>query len=165
MDDGDLVLADGYTVPIEAVFDEMLERWGRPVAIVADFYRRPDLLDVAATYGYFEDDNLIFRRMGPGDGGEDVRRFRRMAKDRFLAIRKAGLIRHAFGTARTVQDSSGNEKLAKETERGRAGCDDAATAIVLAAAQVDRMLSEPETDTGPVMVYESGADDWGPEWD
>ena len=64
----------------------------------------------------------------------------------------------AFAVARLVSDPGGNQKIAKHNERGMRGRDDAAVAVVLAAAELDRMReSGPVEAETPQLVYS--------EWD
>ena len=134
----DLIQFNG-TVAVDQVIAEAMARWGRPLAVVSDFYRISECRHVLEGHGYFEDDEtIILRRMGWGDGSEDLRAFRRMVAEGSLAIRKSLLLRSSFAAARTIGDISGNEKLAKLTERGGRGVDDAAAAVLIGCAEVHR---------------------------
>ena len=139
MQAGDDLMQFNGTVSVDQVIAEAMERWGRPVAVVSDFYRISECRNVLEGHGYFEDDEtIILRRMGWGDGSEDLRAFRRMVAEGSIRIRRSLLLRSSFAAARTIGDSSGNEKLAKLTERGGRGVDDAAAAVLIGCAEVHR---------------------------
>ena len=54
--------------------------------------------------------------------------------------------------ARTISDASGNEKMAKETERTTRGKDDAVAALVIATAEVHRRTMAP-VSTGFTITH------------
>ncbi|MXY96386.1 MAG: hypothetical protein F4Z29_01235 [Gemmatimonadetes bacterium] len=162
---GDLLQIPGPTVSADDVVAEAFDRWGRPVFIVADHYRRHELEHHLEAHGYSEDaGNLVFRRMGWQDGGEDLRAFRRLAAAGEISFRTTLLMRESFAAARTTADTVGNEKMAKETERSTRGRDDVAAAAVIASGEVERREREPQgqgarwygdasAPTGYGMVY------------
>ena len=157
--DGDLVLVPGATVSVDQVVAEAIARWGRPVCVVADYYRITECRHALEGYGFYEDDGtVVLRRMGWGDGAEDLRRFRRMIAERSLRIRKSRMLRSSFSVARTVSDQSGNEKLAKLTERGGRGVDDAAAAVLIGCAEVNRRQTTPVE--GGVYIEDVPAYGW-----
>ena len=136
---GDLVLAGDFVTDIPAFLGLCIQRWGQPAAIVCDQWRINELRQalVASPVAVVP---LIVRRMGPRDGGEDVRRFRSVAMSGRLKPVASMLTRQALAEARTQGDASGNEWIATGSTSGRRkrGRDDAACALVLAAAEFDR---------------------------
>ena len=151
--DGDLILSDGPTVNPDTVLYEAIARWGRPEVIVSDFFRLTELSFACDALGYSTDrDNLVLRRMGWRDGSEDLRLFRRAVASDAIRIRDSSLMRHSFMAARTVSDASGNEKLAKETERSTRGKDDLAAAVVIAVAEQNRQDNMPPSQSFLVHV-------------
>ena len=150
--DGDLLILPGATVQVDQVMAEAQARWGaRPVAVVSDYFRISESRFVLENLGYVERETLIYRRMGWGDGAEDLRRFRRMIADGTLLFRKSLLMRTSFSVARTISDLSGNEKMSRETERNTKGKDDPTAGILIAAAECHRRESTP-VESG-VYVY------------
>ena len=134
----DLIILPGPSVAVDQVMAEAIVRWGRPAYVVSDFFRITESRWVLDQLGYVEGETSIYRRMGWGDGSEDLRLFRRMVAEKALRFRRSLLLRQSFAAARTLADQSGNEKLAKETERTTRGKDDAVAALVIAAAEVQR---------------------------
>ena len=148
VDAGDLVMQEGSrVVDVGAVMDEAVARWGQPSVIVGDRYRQRELEGHAIRYGMtIANGGLQLRGQGYRDGSEDVREFQRMAMDRRLVVPRSDLLRRAFAAARVISDMAGNQKIAKEGERGRTGRDDTAVAVVVAAAEVSRQLEEPQEE-------------------
>lgn len=143
----DLIQVSGPTVDVDQVITEAMARWGRPACVVTDYFRISESRHVLESHGYIEDDEtLIYRRFGWGDGSEDLRGFRRMVASKSLRFRRSLLLRASFSVARTISDASGNEKMAKLTERGGRGVDDCAAAAVIAVAEVNRRYTTPVTD-------------------
>ena len=152
VDAGELLIQEGRrTVNLDDFLAACLTRWGRPYCIVADRYRQGELLDVLDRYGY-ADDFVAWRGMGYKDGSEDVRRFHRIVTDRGAMFKRSLLLRTAFSVARLVSDPAGNLKIAKQTERGGPGKDDAAVAVVLGLAEADR-LAESGRTAGPTFRF------------
>ncbi|MDE2814303.1 MAG: terminase large subunit [Gemmatimonadota bacterium] len=134
--DGSLSLAEGHTVPVEGLLEKAFRRWGAPALIVADRFRKGELLDALESTG-LRNCRLISRGMGFRDGAEDVRRFRDAVLRGKVSVRPSLLFRQALQEARTVSDVKGNEKLAVRGQGGRRrrGRDDVAAAAVLAVAE------------------------------
>ena len=141
---GELLVVPGRTVPVDALLREVLARWGTPGAIVADRWREAELRD-ALDAAQFPLTKLVVRGMGFMDGGEDVRMFRRAILNGNVKPNVSLLLRSAFAEARTVSDTAGNQKLAKDTQGGRRASarDDAAAAAILAVAEGVRRGSAP----------------------
>ena len=151
--DGDLLILPGPSVAVDQVVGEAIARWGRPAVVVSDYFRITESRWCLEQLGYIEKEDLIYRRAGWFDGAEDVRLFRRMVAEKSLAIRRSGLLRQSFASARTLSDQSGNEKIAKETERSNRGKDDAAAAVVIATAEVHRRQLIPSEVGGFQVVH------------
>ena len=151
--DGDLLILPGPSVAVDQVVGEAIARWGRPAVVVSDYFRITESRWCLEQLGYIEKEDLIYRRAGWFDGAEDVRLFRRMVAEKSLAIRRSGLLRQSFASARTLSDQSGNEKIAKETERSNRAKDDAAAAVVIATAEVHRRQLIPSEVGGFQVVH------------
>ena len=136
--EGTLCTLGGRTVPVEALLEIAVERFGRPAAIVCDRWRIGELVDSISALGL--DVPLVSRGQGFKDGAEDVRRFRTAILDGMVRPTPSLLLRLAMREAVVVTDPAGNSKLAKATEGGRRrrARDDAVAAAILAAAHVHR---------------------------
>lgn len=151
--EGELVVHPGRVVEAAAVLRDAIERWGTPVAVVADRYREAELRQgLANTHGrcYVE-----VRGMGYVEGADDVRTFQRAVLAGDVHAKRSLLLRSAIGEARVVGDTSGaNFKLAKSSEGGRRARlrDDAAAASILAVASGCREAIR-ETNRRPLRVY------------
>ncbi len=132
---GELIQVGTHTVDLRAFLDEILERWGKPRAIVADRYAEDRLRETLQNAG-FPLVGLILRGQGFRDGSEDVDRFRRHLLKGKVTPHKSLLLRSAMSEARTIADPAGNEKLAKSGEGKRIrGRDDAVAAGILSVAE------------------------------
>ena len=133
---GDLLIAGRRTSDLSALLQETVRRWGRASALVCDTYRVKDLKDALEDVRYPRVP-LTVRRMGFGDGSEDLRLFRRACLDGKVKPERSLLLRSAMGEARVTFDNSGNSRLAKKVEGGRRhrARDDAAAAALLAVAE------------------------------
>ena len=153
---GELLMQEGRVVDLDEFLMVCFERWGIPYQIVADRYRQPELLDALERHGFGEH-SVTWRGMGFKDGAEDVRRFQKVIVGSWAAFNDSLLLRAAFASARLIRDTAGNQKIAKQTERGGPGKDDAAVAVVLGLAEADRILeSEASKPTqAPVMVFDA----------
>ena len=130
-----LVLGERYS-DVAGLLSAVVERWGRPAAIVADRWREAELREVLDKAG-FPQTALLFRGQGFKDGAEDVRRFRKACLELAVVAPESLLLRSAIGEARVVSDPAGNSKLAKQSQGGRRARarDDAAAAAILAVAE------------------------------
>ena len=114
-DAGELVQIGGRVVPVGPFLAEAVRRYGRPQAIAADRWRAGELEDGVREAGL----NLpepTWRGQGWRDGAIDVRGFRSAVLDGRVAAPVSLAMRAAFAEAKTVTDSSANEKLAKAGE-------------------------------------------------
>ena len=149
-----VVHADRRVVDLDKVVEEAVTRWGVPEVVIGDRYRGRELEQVAERYGLTPDNGgLVLRGQGYRDGGDDVREFMRLAIDRKLMVPRSDLLRRAVAACRTKADDAGNKKIAKEGERGRTGRDDAAVALVVAAAEVGRQNGMPTAHAGPAFIF------------
>ena len=132
---GELMVTPGRAVDVPALLLAALEAWGRPRWVVADRYRRRDLLASLEDAG-FPLAVLIERGQGYKDGAADVRGWRRALLERRVKVAPSLLLRSAMMEAVVIANPSGDVKLAKSTEGGRRhrAKDDAAAAAVLAVA-------------------------------
>ena len=152
---GELLLMGNRTVPVADLFAEALERWGEPAVIGCDFFRKGRLQE--ALEGGGMDPVVTFRRMGWGDGSEDLGDFRRAALEGKFQTPISKMLRGALADAVTVADHAGSEKPGKNSENGRRlrARDDSLAACILAVAVGLRMeLTPPEPSR---MVIAGGA--------
>ena len=118
-----------------ALLREVLDRWGRPVAVVCDRWRVAELRQALEGVG-FPIAAMVERGMGYRDGGQDVRDFRAAVLADKVRPSRSLLLRAALSEARVTTDPSGNAKLAKGAQGGRRlrARDDAAAAAILAVS-------------------------------
>ncbi|MDD9989178.1 MAG: hypothetical protein OXQ31_23095 [Spirochaetaceae bacterium] len=141
---GELVTTPGRAPDYAALLADVVKRWGRPVAVVADRYRERDLHDAMADAGIAAP--FVPRGQGYVDGAADVREFRRAVVGGDVTPVPSLLLRHALSGAVVVSDQSGNAKLAKASEgnRRQRHRDDAAAAAVLAVSEGRRRARLPQ---------------------
>ena len=148
-DRGELVQIGGRVVPVGDFMQEAVIRFGKPQAIAADRWRAGELEDGVKAVGL----NLpepTWRGQGWRDGAVDVRAFRSAVLDGKVAAPVSMAMRAALSEAKTIQDSSSNEKLAKsgEGQHRRRGRDDLAAAIILAVAEGTRREADKPVSRG-----------------
>ena len=143
VEDGDLVLTPGKHVAVSDFIDEAFSRWGLPDVLVCDRYRLRELSEVMAT---FPEVPIVWRSTGFFSASEDLRRFRKRVMDGWVKVQPRMIWRSCLANARTITDSSGNEKLAKTGApwRSSRARDDAMAALILATAEMDRLLQVPQ---------------------
>ena len=131
---GRLTVADGLRVPTVAGLVERIMGW-RPIGLVCDRFRLPELLDAAA--GRVRVAPRIARW---SSAAEDVRALRRLALDGPLSVEPAsrGLIATALSVAAVKSDDQGSTRLVKRDPNNSTGRDDVAAAAVLAAGAWSR---------------------------
>lgn len=134
-DRGELVQGGGRVADIGALLDTVLDRWGRPVAIVIDRWREAELRQHLEAIR-FPMATVETRGQGFRDGGQDVRDFRAAVLGGHVRPVESLLMRSAMYEARVVSDPAGNRKLAKGSQGGRRyrAKDDAAAAAILAVS-------------------------------
>lgn len=132
----ELLISGRRVASIPGLLKAVLERWGRPGAIVCDRYREGELRDALEAVKFPLAD-LVIRGQGFRDGAEDVRQFRRACLGERVQPATSLLLRAAMSEARVKGDDAGNEKLSKGTEGGRRlrARDDATAAAILAVAE------------------------------
>ena len=145
---GNLIQLGGRATDIKDLVIEAVSRYGIPQMICCDRWRDAELVDSlnAAQVPVFVDR----RGMGWRDGSEDVRGFLKACLMGKVVPIKSLLLRSAISEARTVYDTAGNAKLAKNTQGGRRrrGRDDAAAAAILAVAAGYRAAARAPQDIG-----------------
>ena len=131
---GELLLAGDMVSDIRELLTEALQRWGTPAGVVADRFKKAELLQHLNALDF--DVDVVLRGMGFRDGSEDVRGFQLAALDGHLTPVKSLLLRASMSEARLVGDVTGNWKLAKGSEGGRRSRakDDVVAAAILAVA-------------------------------
>ena len=132
---GDLMQIGNRTVDLSAALGEAVSRWGEPVAVVYDNYRKPTLED--ALDKRLPRPERIVRRFGEYDGGEDLGNMRLHAREGRLKWPRSRIARYTWSKARTQFGAqNGNEYLAKAGAR-QIG-DDIALAMILATSEAHR---------------------------
>ena len=133
---GELFQAGRRVSDVGALLREVLDRWGRPVAVVCDRWRVAELRQALEGAG-FPIAAMVERGMGYRDGGADVRDFRAAVLADKVRPSRSLLLRAALAEARVTSDAAGNAKLSKGAQGGRRlrARDDAAAAAVLAVAE------------------------------
>ena len=141
---GELVTLGGLAVPVAELLAIALDRFGRPVCVVADRWREAELRD-ALTKAGVPPAAVETRGQGYLDGGADVREFRRAVLEGRVTPAPSLLLRSAMSEARTVSDPAGNAKLSKGSQGGRRvrARDDAVAASILAVAVGSRRRGTP----------------------
>lgn len=140
---GELGLSGEHAVDLPDILAQLRQRWGRPAAIVADNWRKDALREALRRAGFRGAGKLIFRGNGYRDGSQDLEAFRAAALNGTLKPVPSLLLRAGMREARISVDTSGNGKLAKQTQGGRRSKarDDAIAAAILAVAEGHRELA------------------------
>ncbi|MDE0139352.1 MAG: terminase large subunit [bacterium] len=138
--EGTLLTLGRQSSDVGALVAEALRRFGRPRVVVADRWRRVQLLE-ALEDAKVPRAEVVTRGMGFKDGGEDVSRFVRACADGQVVPSRSLLMRSALSVARTQTDAAGNRKMTKAKRRAR---DDCAVAAVLAVAEGRRRAAVAE---------------------
>ena len=135
--EGDLLVIGRRVVPVAELVREALERWQRPVRIIADYHHERELRQ-ALEAADFPAAALVTASMGGlKDSLGRVRDFRRAVNGGRVWCRPRLLVRSSMANARTVADSMGEERLIKGgvTGRRRTARDDVAVAIAAAVSE------------------------------
>lgn len=153
-DRGELIQGGRRVADIEALLDVVLDRWGRPEAIVIDRWREAELRQHLESLR-FPMAAVLTRGQGYKDGGQDVRDFRAAILGGFVRPTESLLLRSAMAEARVVSDPAGNAKLSKATQGGRRhrARDDAAAAAVLAISAGYRQWHQGREQTRAGGAY------------
>lgn len=137
----ELIESGKRVLDIAGVLDELLLRWGTPSALVVDRHRETELRE-ALEEALFPQIPLVCRGMGFIDGSADVRAFHRSIGRGWLAADKSLLLRHCIGVTLLQTDPAGNQKIKRHGPKVK---DDAAVALVLAAAEAYRRRGKTES--------------------
>ena len=140
-DMGQLEIAEGLRVqPPSALWELVRFTWGRPLVLVCDRFRLPELED-AVKHGA----RLEPRVSRWSDAAFDIRSLRQMALDGPLAVDKdsRALLATSLSRAMVKSDDQGNTRLVKEGTNNTSR-DDVAAALVLACGAMAR---KPKTPT------------------
>ena len=135
----ELIVAGRRVSDISILMTSAVTRYGTPELIVCDAWRLAQLKEVLEQIG-FPLTSIVTRRMGPKDGGADIRRFRRTCLSGHVRPETSLLLRSAISEARARLDIAGNMMLDKSRHRAK---DDAAAAAILAVAEGDRRRNQP----------------------
>ena len=149
-DRGELIQHGRRVADVKALLMEVLDRWGRPVALVCDRWREAELRDACESVR-FPLAAVVVRGQGFKDGAEDVRCFRKAVLGRHVRATESLLMASAIAEARIVMDSARNAKLSKGSEGGhrQRARDDAIAAAILAVASGYRQWhAKPKRRTG-----------------
>ena len=160
MADRDELLQAGRRVSdVRALLVEVLERWGRPQAIVLDRRREAELLEHLEALR-FPLARVIVRGMGYRDGSADVRGFRAAVLAGLVRPSESLLLTAALAEARVATDPAGNAKLTKGSEGGRrqlARDDAAAAAVPPSGTATDGGTGHRPADGGYVQRWSASA--------
>ena len=130
---GELYRLGEYTVDVGQLLETGLNRWGKPGLIVSDYWRLSNLKQYLAGVD-FPFTQLIGRRNGPKDGGQDYAAFKNAVLDGLVHPVPSLLLRSCMAAARVTSDNGGNVWLAKAGKQK----DDAAAASIIAVAAGSR---------------------------
>ena len=140
---GELLQAGEYAPDLDAMFAEVLRRWGTPRTVVADRWKEAELRNALSRVN-FPMARLVLRGMGFLDGSSDVRAFRKMCLTDRVFPEKSLLLRSAMSECRVVGDlaakSENCKRLLKGGQEGSEASDDAAVSAVLAVAEGSRWV-------------------------
>ena len=142
--DGDLILAGEHVPDLEALFREVLDRWGKPRRIIADGYHlkhvREALEAVSFPAAILEQTFMGWKYATPL-----INRMQRMVASGRVHPPRRLIFRHALSEATVAVDSAGNRKLAKNTQGGRRQRfrDDVAAALLLAIGSAPESAEAP----------------------
>ena len=139
VDAGVLVTDGDRRVPRVETLLERVMPW-RPVGIVADRFRAPELHDAAK--GRVRISPRVSRW---SEAGEDIRALRKAALDGPLTVGRESrsILQASLACAMVRNDDQGNTRLVKADPSGSTGRDDVAAALVLAAGALSRWKPRP----------------------
>ena len=139
---GRLRIAAGLRVqPPGQLHKAVLAEWGRPVGIVCDRFRLPELQDcVRGT-------PLVPRVARWSEAAADIRALRSMAKDGPLAVsvESRALLTASLAAAMVENDSQGSTRLIKRDPHHNTGRDDVAAALTLCAGRAREWMIRKST--------------------
>ena len=144
---GILRVADGLRVPlVTEVLDAARGQWGQPDHIVCDRFRLPELLDHARGI------QVVPRVTRWSEASADIRGLRKLVLDGPLVPSEGSrpLLAASLAVAMVKADDQGSVRMVKRDASNNTARDDVAAALVLAAGQMHRYLSQPR----PSLRYE-----------
>ena len=147
--EGRLSVAEGLRVqPAAALWGAVMSTWGRPVKVIADRFRVPELQD--AVQGAVPVEPRIARW---SEASEDIRALRKLVKDGPLVVSEESrsLVSAALAVAKVKNDDQGNTRLVKRDSNNTAR-DDVAAALVLAAGAWQRASQQPKGRLTHVVI-------------
>ena len=138
---GSGLLTGKQIVPVNVLTDFVTETWGKPRAVVCDFFKLKDLQDELRGV------RIEPRRTRWSEASADIRALRSMALDGNLSCEPSSrlLVAASLAQAQVVNDDAGNTRLVKKGT-GNTGRDDVAAALTLAAGYLGR---HPKPRGGP----------------
>ena len=147
-DRGELfVFENCRVIPLKGFIDLAVDLLGQPDKIVIDSWREAEFFDAAAISKKLEPCEIVKRRAGYLDQGNDIRLTRKALLEGWARPRPSLLLRSAIKECRVIRDAAANEKITKSNATRRArGRDDALVSILLCVAEMSRMLSAQEAD-------------------
>ena len=135
VDQGTLKVCKGLRVPLpKTLIEAIIERWGRPMAVICDRFKISSLEDCAIPGVPLE--SRIARW---SDSTFDITELRKMALDGPLSVDKdsRNLLTHSLAVSIVNNDDSGNCRMVKK-DKNQLARDDIAVALVLAAGSLAR---------------------------
>ena len=135
LDRGELLQVPGRVPKAEHLLEEARRRWGEPLAVISDRFRRGELLDGmdATDWGHIPGQ---WRGMGAVDGAQDANEFQIAVANKAFRVRPNYALDHCVVFSQTRQSAGGLPVIIK-SGRGR---DDMGLASVLAVAAAARWL-------------------------
>ena len=137
---GELLVMDGgdhgdQVVPVKAVLQECVRRWGRPEVLIADYHAVHELHGVMAAAGLHPNMHKA-SSLGWQDSPWRVRSFRRAVLAGRVHPPRSLLMRASLTGAKTQRNTGGDEKLVK-ARGGRGGAirDDVAVTLMQAISE------------------------------
>ena len=135
VDQGTLRMCKGLRVPLpKMLIKAIIEKWGRPMAVICDRFKISSLEDCAIPGVPLE--SRIARW---SDSTYDITELRKMALDGPLSVDKESrnLLTHSLAVSIVNNDDSGNCRMVKK-DKNQLARDDIAVALVLAAGSLAR---------------------------
>ena len=138
--EGRLTIAEGLRVqPPAALWAAVVANWGRPVKVVCDRFRVPDLQDAIQGQCPLEP-----RQTRWSESSADIRALRRLVLDGPLCVspESRALVSASLSVATVKNDDAGNVRLVKRTNNNESR-DDVAAALCMAAGAWERAAQQP----------------------
>ena len=137
---GDLLVIGRRVVPVADLLRHVLEVWGRPALVTADYHAVNELRE-ALEAARVPLTRLESTSLGWKHCPELIRRFRRSVIGGRVHVKRSVLLRQAFANARVRVGPGGDEAIIKGGAPGKArrARDDAAVAVMLAVAMASKL--------------------------